>query len=64
MRVSLVGAPDIVELHVLFHGRVHRIGNGVLVEQTVQRAFGTGAIVTADIDDERIVELAAVLDRL
>ena len=64
MRVGLVGTPDVVELHVLFHGRVHGVGNSELVEQAVQRALGARAVVAADVDHERVVELADVLDRL
>ena len=64
VRVGLVGAPDVVELHVLFDRRVDAIRNGELVVQAVQRAFGARAVVAADVDDQRIVELAGVLDRL
>ena len=28
------------------------------------RAFGTGAVVAGDVDDQRVVELAHILDRL
>ena len=30
----------------------------------IGRAFGAGAVVAADVDDQRVVELAHVLDRL
>ena len=37
---------------------------GVLVGRSAQRALGAGAVVTIDVDDQRIVELAHVLDLL
>ena len=37
---------------------------GELTVQAVQRAFGARAVVAADVDDQRVVELAGVLDRL
>ena len=30
----------------------------------IERAFGAAAVVAADVDDQRVVELAHVLDRL
>ena len=37
---------------------------GHLVGRALKRAFGAGAVVAADVDDQRVVELAHVLDRL
>ena len=37
---------------------------GHLVRGALERALGAGAVVAADVDDQRIVELAHVLDRL
>ena len=37
---------------------------GQLIEGAVEGAFGAGAVVAADVDDQRVVELAHVLDGL
>ena len=37
---------------------------GHLVGRAAERAFGARAVVTADVDDQRVVELAHVLDCL
>ena len=62
--IGLVGAPGVVELHVLFDRRVHGIRNGELVVETVERAFRARAVVAADVDDECIVEFASVRNGL
>ena len=64
VRVGLVGAPGIVELHVFGDRRVDAVQNGKFAVQAIERAFGAGAVVTADVDDESVFELADVLDRL
>ncbi len=38
--------------------------SGHLVRRTLKGAFGTGAVVAADVDDQRVVEFAHVLDCL
>ena len=50
-------------LHGLGEGQNAVVG-GHLVERALQGAFGAGAVVAADVDDQRVVELAHVLDRL
>ena len=46
------------------HALRHAVEIGVLVEQAVITAFGARAVVADDVEDQRIVELARVLDRL
>ena len=65
MRVGLVRAPVFVMQHLLGLGEVQNaVVGGHLVRRALQRAFGAGAVVAADVDDQRVVELAHVLDRL
>ena len=65
VRVGLVGAPVFVVQHQLGFGQVQNaVVGGHLVERALERAFGAGAVVAADVDDQRVVELAHVLDRL
>ena len=65
VRVGLVRAPIFVMQHLLGFGQSQNaVVGGHLVERALQRAFGAGAVVAADVDDQRVVELAHVLDRL
>ena len=65
VRVGLVRAPDIVEVLELVLDRHHdAVEHRHLVRRAVQRALGAGAVVAVDVDDQRVVELAHVLDRL
>ena len=64
VRVSLVCAPDVVELHVHFHRRLHTVQIGELAIDAIQCSLGARAIIATDVDDERVIELANVLDRL
>ena len=65
MRVGLVGAPVFVMQHLLgFREVQNAVVGGHLVRSALQGAFGAGAVVAADVDDQRVVELAHVLDRL
>ncbi len=51
--------------HLLGLGeRQNAVVGGHLIEGALQRAFRAGAVVAADIDDQRVVELAHVLDCL
>ena len=50
-------------LHNLGEGENSIVG-GHLIEGAFQCALGAGAVVAADVDDDRIVELAHVLDGL
>src|SRR5271169_4248732 len=68
MRIGLVRAPIVVVQCV--HGQDgldHRhiddaVVGGVLVERAVHAAFRAGAVVAVDVDNQRIVELAHLLD--
>ena len=63
--VGLVRAPDVVEVLQLVVDRdFDAVEHGDLVGRADRRAFGAGAVVAADVDDERVVELAHVLDGL
>jgi hypothetical protein len=65
VRVRLVGAPGFVISHQLDLGEIQDgVVRGHLVRGALERAFGAGAVVAADVDDERVVELAHVLDGL
>ena len=64
VRVGLVGAPGVVELHLLGDRQLDAVELQHLAGRAVGRAFGAGAVVAADVDDQRVVELAHVLDRL
>ena len=63
--VGLVGAPDVVEvLQLLFDRNLDAVEHGHFVRRADQRAFDAAAVVAADVDDQRVVELAHVLDGL
>ncbi len=63
--VGAVGAPGIVEvLQLVFDRDVDAVEHGDLVGRADQRSLGAGAVVAADVDDERVVELAHVLHGL
>ena len=65
VRIGLGRTPGVVDLHLL---RDRDIENAVVGGHLVRRAdggaFGAGAVVAADVDDQRVVELAHVLDGL
>ena len=62
--VGVLGAPGVVEFHLVGDRQFDAVELQHLARRAVRRAFGGGAIVAADVDDERVVELAHVLDRL
>ena len=65
MIVGAVGAPDVVEIFQLFlDRRVGPVEHRHFVRRAVRLALGAGAVVAVDIDDQRVVELAEVVDRL
>ena len=65
MRIGRRRAPGVVELELLGDREVQDAVVGrVLVGRAEQRAFGAGAVVADDVDDQRVVELAHVLDLL
>ena len=63
--VSPVRSPDVVEvLELILDRDLDTVEHGDFVGRANQLAFGARTIVAADIDDERVVELAHVLDSL
>ena len=65
VRIGLVRTPVAVMQHLQSHGSVQdAVVGGELIEGAVQSAFGAGAVVAADVDDERVVEFALVLNLL
>src|SRR4051812_24604703 len=65
VRISFFRAPVVVVSHL------HRLGQSQdavvsshLIKRALDGAFGTGTIVAADIDDQRVIELAHVFDSL
>ena len=57
--------PDVVEFAAeSATGTLDAVEEGHLVRRASRRAFGARAVVAADVDDQRVVELAHVLDRL
>ena len=63
--IGLVGAPGVVEiLQLVLDRHLDSVEHGHFVRRAEQCAFGTGAIVAVDVDDQRVVELAHVVDCL
>ena len=63
--VGLLGAPDVVELHLHVDGQlVEAVEERDLVGRAQRPALGAGAVVAVDVDDQRVVELAQVLEGL
>ena len=58
-------SPSLVVQHLhRFREGQNAVVGGHLVERALQGAFGAGAVVAADIDDERVIEFALVLNLL
>src|SRR5262245_32529938 len=64
VRRSLVRTPNIIELQLFLYGNIDTLNGCHLVRGTEYGAFRARAIVAADVDDERVVEFAHVLDSL
>ena len=63
--VGLLRAPDVVPLHLVGdRHHVDAIKECDFVRRAERTALGAGAVVAVDVDDERVVELAHVLDGL
>ena len=63
--VGLLRTPDIVELHLDVDGHhVDAVEQRDFVGRAQRATLGAGAVVAVDVDDERVVELAHVLDGL
>src|SRR4026209_1229587 len=55
---------DIVELQLGINGHIDALNRGEIERRANGRAFGASAIVPADIDDQRVIELSQVLHGL
>ena len=55
---------DIVEFQLDLDGNIDALNRGHVERRAERGAFGARAVVAADIDDERVVELAQVVDGL
>ena len=64
VRESLIRAPELVEQELVFHRHGHAVEESELVRRAIDRPLRTRSIVAADVDDQRVIELAHVLDRL
>src|SRR5947208_16214892 len=63
--VGLLRAPDVVPFHLNCNGHhVNAVEERDFVGGAKRAAFGAGAVVAVDVYDERVVELAHILDRL
>ena len=64
VRRGLRRAPDVVELHLLGDRNIDALNRGHVEGRADRGTLGAGAVVAADVDDDRVVELAEVLDLL
>ena len=65
MVIGLFGAPDVVKLHLNVDGKlVEAIEEGNLVRCAHWPALCAGAVIAIDVDDERVVEPAQILEVL
>src|SRR5215467_1691188 len=64
VRRCLIRTPNIIELQLFLDGNIDALNSCHLVRGTDDGAFRARAIVTTDVNDERVVEFAHVLDSL
>ena len=64
VREGPVGSPELVPEELVLDRHGNAIEGGELVRRAVEHAFRARAVVAADVDDQGVVELAHVLDRL
>src|SRR5262249_42098363 len=64
MRRGLVRTPSVIELQLLRDGNVYALNRGHLVRGAEGGPFGAGAVVAADVNDERVVKFAHVFHGL
>ena len=64
MRSGEIRAQDIVELQLGINRHVDALNGGEIEDCSDGGAFGAGAIVPADIDDQRVIEFAQVFHGL
>ncbi len=63
--VGLLGAPHVIPFQLFGRGdHVHAVEERDFVRRAERTALGARAVVAVDVDDERVVELAHVLDGL
>ncbi len=62
--VGLLRAPDVVPFHLIVDRHRDAVEERDFVGRAERAALGAGAVVAVDVDDERVVELAHVLDGL
>src|SRR6266571_2298564 len=55
VREGLIGTPGVVPLHLLLERHDDAVERGELVRRTERGALGARAVVTADVDDQRVV---------
>src|SRR5215470_14728788 len=64
MRIGLVAPPDAVPFHLLLSGEMDAVEGHHFAGSSGKRSLCARSVVAADIDDQRVVELAHVLDGL
>src|SRR5271166_3750173 len=65
VRARFHRSPDIIEFELLGDGVVQdAIVRSIHIGRAERRTSGTRAVVAADVDDQRVVELALILDFL
>ena len=64
VREGLVRPPELVPEELRLDRHRNAVEGGELVRRAVEHAFGARAVVARDVDDQRVVELAHVFDRL
>ena len=62
--IRQVRPPELIQQKLVFDRNGNTIESSELVWCSVGHAFGARAIVAADVDDQRVIELAQVLDGL
>lgn len=64
VRVGLVAAPDVIPLHLLGGRQLDAVERQDLTGRANHRSLGAGPVVPPGVDDERVIELAHLVDRV
>ena len=64
VRERPVRPPEFVPEELVLDRHVNAVEEGEFVRRAVEHSFGARAVVAADVDDQRVVELTHVLDGL
>src|SRR5262249_46927226 len=64
MRVCPFRSPERIPEKLVFDRYGNAIEGGELVRRAVKHAFGAGAVVATDVNDQRVVEFAQVFNGL